>query len=65
MKIDEEDEEQALLMQASQGLMEERWLDSTPLEWGEFRAGGLVVGKNLRSLVAVCISGVRWSHHFL
>ena len=58
MNFDEDDEEQAVLMQASQGMMEERRLDQTPLEkkWNEFRAGGLVAGKNLDLLLW-------WSQH--
>ena len=49
MNFDEEDEEQAMLIQASQGMMEERRTESSPLEkeWLEFRAGGLVISKNL------------------
>ena len=49
MQLDEEDEEQALLVQASQGMMKERRAETSPLEKEqlEFRAGGLVVGKNL------------------
>ena len=36
-------------MAASQGMSEERRVDSSPLEqeWLEFRSGGLVIGKNL------------------
>ena len=58
MNFDEDDEEQAMLMQASQGMIEERRLDQTPLEkeWNEFRAGGLVAGKNLDVLLW-------WSQH--
>ena len=48
MQIDEEDEEQALLMAASQGMTEERRAETSPFEqeWLEFRSGGLVIGKN-------------------
>lgn len=49
MNLDEEDEEQAMLIQASQGMMEERRSETSPLEkeWLEYRAGGLVISKNL------------------
>ena len=48
-QIDEEDEQQALLMAASQGMAKERRAETSPLEqeWLEFRSGGLVIGKNL------------------